>query len=61
MIETCGEGLGVGEKLEHKSAMCILSAQANCVLGCTQRSMASRSRERVLLLYFALERPYVEY
>jgi len=40
---------------------CVLAAQkGNHILGCVKRSMASRSREVVLLLYSSLMRSHLE-
>ncbi|KAK4826512.1 hypothetical protein QYF61_009773 [Mycteria americana] len=38
-----------------------MAQKANPIFGCLKRSMASRSREVILLLYSALMRPHLDY
>jgi len=48
------------DKKLSMTRQCSLTAQkANHILGCTKRSMASRSREVILLFYSTLVRPHL--
>jgi len=56
------KGLGVlVDENVYMSHQCALAAQkANSILGCIKKSVASKSKERILPLYSALVRPHLE-
>jgi len=48
------------EKLNMNQQYALAAQQANRILGCIKRRVASRAREGILPLYSALVRPHLE-
>ena len=53
-------GVQVGENLDVSYQGVLAAWEANSILSCSKRRVASRERE-VIVLFFALLRPYLEY
>lgn len=53
-------GILVDDSLVISQQWALVAKKSSCILGCIKKTVASRSKELIILLYFALMRPHFE-